>query len=245
MAEIKISGLSHSYRDQRVLDNITVTLKKGHFYAIMGSSGSGKTTFLNIVSGLLKPTTGSIWFDSQEIAGLNGRELTKFRVNNVSFVFQDYSLIEHLNVKENIQFTKKISRQKIEDRKYREILKAVGLDGKEKSLPSTLSGGQKQRVAIARSLLSDADVIFADEPTGALDLSTRGSILKLLKEAVTKYGKTVVMVTHDPEAAAVAEAVMFLHNKNVDEIMTSNINSKNIATKLIALEAQVLHKGEK
>lgn len=245
MAEIKISGLSHSYRDQRVLDNITVTLKKGHFYAIMGSSGSGKTTFLNIVSGLLKPTTGSIWFDNQEIAGLSGRDLTKFRVNNVSFVFQDYSLIEHLNVKENIQFTKKISRQKIDDKKYREILKAVGLNGKEKELPSTLSGGQKQRVAVARSLLSDASVIFADEPTGALDLSTRGSILKLLKDAVEKYGKTVVMVTHDPEAASVAEAVMFLHNRNVDEIMTSNINPKSVANKLISLEAQVLHKGEK
>lgn len=242
MPKIKITNLSHNYNSQIVLSDINTEFNSGSFYAIMGSSGSGKSTFLNIISGLLQPARGSVMYENIDITRMKGSELTKFRVNNVSFVFQDYSLIEHLNVKENIQFTKKISRQSIDKNKYQEILRAVGLEGKEASLPAELSGGEKQRVAVARSLLSDAQVIFADEPTGALDLATRGAILKLLKEAVTIFGKTVIMVTHDPEAAAVADQVMFLHNKNVDTIMTTNISSKTVATKLISLESQVIGK---
>lgn len=237
MAKITINNLSHNYGDQHVLANINTHFEEGAFYAIMGSSGSGKSTFLNIISGLLPPTAGGVTYDGTDITHMKGANLTKFRVNNVSFVFQDYSLIEHLNVKENIQFTKKISRQKIDTNKYNQILNAVGLSDKENSMPSALSGGEKQRVAVARSLLSDASVIFADEPTGALDLATRGSILNLLREAVTKFGKTVIMVTHDPEAAAVADKVMFLHKKNVDTVMTTGINAKNVATKLISLES--------
>lgn len=240
MAKITINNLSHNYGDQQVLANINTHFEEGAFYAIMGSSGSGKSTFLNIISGLLPPTTGGVTYDETDITHMKGASLTKFRVSNVSFVFQDYSLIEHLNAKENIQFTKRISRQKIDTNKYNKILNAVGLSDKENSMPSALSGGEKQRVAVARSLLSDASVIFADEPTGALDLATRGSILNLLREAVTKFGKTVIMVTHDPEAAAVADKVMFLHEKNVDTVMTTGINAKSVATKLISLESSAV-----
>lgn len=242
MGKINVRNLSHAYNGVPVLNKIDAEFEKGHFYAIMGSSGSGKTTFLNILSGLLTPTGGAISYEGTDITQLQGNKLTRFRVNNVSFVFQDYSLVEHLNVKENIEFTKRISRQKIDKKKYDSIVKAVGLNGKERELPSSLSGGQKQRVAVARALLSDADVIFADEPTGALDLATRGSILKLLRDAVDVYGKTVIMVTHDPEAAAVANTVMFLHQKNVDMVMTSGINSTNVANKLISLENLVIKK---
>ena len=242
MKNLNIKNLTHSYGEGSVLKDISMTLNEGMFYAIMGSSGSGKTTFLNIISGLLKPTQGQIDYDDVSLTQLNGKELTKFRVNNVSFVFQDYSLIEHLNAKENIQFTKKISKQPIDKQEYESIINAVGLNGKEKAMPSSLSGGQKQRVAVARALLSNASVIFADEPTGALDLATRGSILKLLKEAVTKYGKTVIMVTHDPEAAAVADKVMFLHQGTLDEVIDSDINAKTIANKLISLESKIVGK---
>lgn len=240
MKKVYIRNVSHSFKDLKVLRNIDLEFEPCKFYAIMGSSGSGKTTFLNIMSGLLKPTSGTVNYDGEVITDMKTSELTDFRVNNISFVFQDYSLIEHLNVKENIQFTKRISRQKIEKERYEEILNAVGLNGKENEMPANLSGGQKQRVAVARALLSDGSVIFADEPTGALDLSTRGSILKLLREAVTKYNKTVIMVTHDPEAAAVANEVMFLHEGKLDETIRSEITSKNIANKLISLESRII-----
>lgn len=192
------------------LDNVTLSLPRGTFTAVMGPSGSGKSTLLQCAAGLDAPDTGIVMVDGTEMTGGTEAELTKFRRTRIGFVFQQYNLLDTLTVAQNTILPLKLARRRVNRERVEEILTAVGLEGRLGARPDQLSGGQRQRVAIARALVTEPSVIFADEPTGALDTRSAREVLHLLQEAVRIHDRTVVMVTHDPVAASYAEAVLFL-----------------------------------
>ena len=192
------------------LDGITLSLGRGTFTAVMGPSGSGKSTLLQCAAGLDRPDSGIVRVDGTELTGGGEAELTRFRRGRVGFVFQQYNLLETLTVAQNTVLPLKLAGRKVDRRRAEEVLTSVGLGDRLGHRPDQLSGGQKQRVAIARALVTDPRVIFADEPTGALDTRSARDVLRLLQEAVRVHGRTVVMVTHDPVAASYADSVVFL-----------------------------------
>jgi putative ABC transport system ATP-binding protein len=192
------------------LDGITLSLGRGTFTAVMGPSGSGKSTLLQCAAGLDRPDSGIVRVDGTELTGGGEAELTRFRRGRVGFVFQQYNLLETLTVAQNTVLPLKLAGRKVDRRRAEQVLASVGLGDRLGHRPDQLSGGQKQRVAIARALVTDPRVIFADEPTGALDTRSARDVLRLLREAVRVYGRTVVMVTHDPVAASYADSVVFL-----------------------------------
>ncbi|MFD3841268.1 ABC transporter ATP-binding protein [Streptomyces sp. NPDC058642] len=192
------------------LDGVTLSLGRGTFTAVMGPSGSGKSTLLQCAAGLDRPDSGIVVVDGTELTGGGEAELTKFRRGRIGFVFQQYNLLETLTVAQNTVLPLKLAGQRVDRKRAREILTQVGLGDRLGHRPDQLSGGQRQRVAIARALVAEPRVIFADEPTGALDTRSARDVLRLLQEAVRMHGRTVVMVTHDPVAASYADSVMFL-----------------------------------
>jgi putative ABC transport system ATP-binding protein len=192
------------------LDGITLSLGRGTFTAVMGPSGSGKSTLLQCAAGLDRPDSGIVRVDGTELTGGGEAELTRFRRGRVGFLFQQYNLLETLTVAQNTVLPLKLAGRKVDRRRAEQVLASVGLGDRLGHRPDQLSGGQKQRVAIARALVTDPRVIFADEPTGALDTRSARDVLRLLREAVRVYGRTVVMVTHDPVAASYADSVVFL-----------------------------------
>lgn len=192
------------------LDRVSLSLPTGSFTAIMGPSGSGKSTLLQCAAGLDRPDSGVVIVDGEEMTGGSEAALTKFRRRRIGFIFQDYNLLPTLTVLENTTLPLKLSGRRIDRARAREVLTEVGLGDRFKHRPDELSGGQRQRVAIARALVTEPSVIFADEPTGALDTRSARDVLRLLQEAVRVHGRTVVMVTHDPVAASYADAVQFL-----------------------------------
>ncbi|GGL64293.1 ABC transporter ATP-binding protein [Streptomyces fumigatiscleroticus] len=192
------------------LDGVTLGLGRGTFTAVMGPSGSGKSTLLQCAAGLERPDSGVVRLDGTELTGGSEAELTRFRRGRVGFVFQQYNLLETLTVAQNTVLPLKLAGRRVDRRRAREILTAVGLGDRLGHRPAQLSGGQRQRVAIARALVTEPRVIFADEPTGALDTRSAREVLRLLREAVRVHGRTVVMVTHDPVAASWADSVLFL-----------------------------------
>ncbi|WP_028807605.1 ABC transporter ATP-binding protein [Streptomyces canus] len=192
------------------LDGVTLSLARGTFTAVMGPSGSGKSTLLQCAAGLDRPDSGIVRVDGTELTGGGEAALTRFRRGRVGFVFQQYNLLETLTVAQNTVLPLKLAGRKVDRRRVREVLTAVGLGDRLGHRPDQLSGGQRQRVAIARALVADPRVIFADEPTGALDTRSARDVLRLLQEAVRVHGRTVVMVTHDPVAASYADSVLFL-----------------------------------
>ncbi|WP_199578270.1 ABC transporter ATP-binding protein [Streptomyces sp. CRB46] len=192
------------------LDGVTLSLGRGTFTAVMGPSGSGKSTLLQCAAGLDRPDSGMVWVDGTELTGGGEAELTKFRRGRVGFVFQQYNLLETLTVAQNTVLPLKLAGRRVDRKRARQILTAVGLGDRLGHRPDQLSGGQRQRVAIARALVTEPRVIFADEPTGALDTRSARQVMLLLQEAVRVHGRTVVMVTHDPVAASYADSVVFL-----------------------------------
>ncbi len=192
------------------LDGVSLGLARGSFTAVMGPSGSGKSTLLRCAAGLERPDSGIVRVDGVEMTGGGEAELTRFRRGRIGFVFQQYNLLPTLTVAQNTILPLKLAGRRVDRARAREILTAVGLGDRLGSLPDQLSGGQQQRVAIARALVVEPRVIFADEPTGALDSRGARDVLRLLREAVRVHGRTVVMVTHDPLAASYADAVVFL-----------------------------------
>ncbi|MCP3756036.1 ABC transporter ATP-binding protein [Streptomyces sp. TBY4] len=197
------------------LRGIDLTLPRGSFTAVMGPSGSGKSTFLQCAAGLDLPTEGSVRLGGTEITGMNENELTELRRSRLGFVFQAFNLLPSLTVEQNVLLPMRLaggrSGTASQGRaRAADLLARVGLEGKGGRRPAELSGGQQQRVAIARALVTRPDVVFADEPTGALDTTTATEVLCLLRSAVDTLGATVVMVTHDPAAAAHADQVLFL-----------------------------------
>ncbi|TDW19515.1 ABC transporter ATP-binding protein [Kribbella kalugense] len=192
------------------LNGISINFAPGTFTAVMGPSGSGKSTFLHCAAGLDRPTSGSVFIDGQALAGLSERRLTELRRERIGFVFQSFNLLPALTVWQNVTLPQELDGRRVNRAAVRAVLDRVGLTDKRKNRPGELSGGQQQRVAIARALVARPAVIFADEPTGALDTQTAADVLELLREPVRTQGQTVVMVTHDPVAASYADQVVFL-----------------------------------
>jgi putative ABC transport system ATP-binding protein len=192
------------------LDGVDVALARGSFTAIMGPSGSGKSTFLHVAAGLDRPTSGSVTLGDTDLARLNERQLTILRRERIGFVFQAFNLLPSLTVTQNIGLPLRLDGRRVRRSEVRDVAARVGLDQRLRHRPSQLSGGQQQRVAIARALVTRPEVVFADEPTGALDTRTGRGVLALLREVVDVDGHTVVMVTHDPVAAAHADQVILL-----------------------------------
>jgi putative ABC transport system ATP-binding protein len=192
------------------LDGISISFARGTFTAVMGPSGSGKSTFLHCAAGLDRPTSGTVHIDDQPLADLNERRLTELRRERIGFVFQSFNLLPALTVWQNVCLPQELDGRRANRSAVREVLDRVGLGDRHKHRPGELSGGQQQRVAIARALVARPAVIFADEPTGALDTQTAADVLELLREPVRTHGQTVVMVTHDPVAASYADQVVFL-----------------------------------
>ena len=192
------------------LRGVSVDIARSRLTAVMGPSGSGKSTLMHILAGLDKPTSGTVEVAGTEITTLGDNDLTKLRREHIGFVFQFFNLLPMLNARENITLPLTIAGEKPEAGWVEKIVGDVGLSDRLGHRPSELSGGQQQRVAIARALVSKPTVLFADEPTGNLDSSTGGEILELLRRSVDDYGQTMVMVTHDARAAAMAHRVLFL-----------------------------------
>src|SRR3954471_10598880 len=197
------------------LDGVSVALPRGSFTAIMGPSGSGKSTFLNIAAGLDRPTSGTVVLGDTDLAGLSERKLTILRRKRIGFVFQAFNLMPSLTVAQNIGLPLRLDGHRPRRSDVREVAGRVGLQDRLRHRPSQLSGGQQQRVAIARALVTRPEVVFADEPTGALDRRTGRDVLTLLRELVDQDGHTVVMVTHDPAAATYADRVILLADGQV------------------------------
>jgi putative ABC transport system ATP-binding protein len=192
------------------LRGVTLDIVPGQFAAVMGPSGSGKSTLMHILAGLDKPTHGVVEIAGTDITNLSDSRLTLLRRHQVGFIFQFFNLLPMLTAEENILLPLRLAGESIDRAWADEIIDQVGLSDRRKHRPSELSGGQQQRVAIARALASRPAVLFADEPTGNLDSTTSGEILNLLRAMVTTHGQTMVMVTHDANAAAMADRVLFL-----------------------------------
>jgi putative ABC transport system ATP-binding protein len=202
----------HGHGDGSVvaLDGVSIGLARGSFTAIMGPSGSGKSTFLHVAAGLDRPTSGTVMLGDTDLAKLGERRLTILRRERIGFIFQAFNLMPSLTVTQNIGLPLRLDGHRARRSEVREVAARVGLDQRLGHRPSQLSGGQQQRVAIARALVTQPEVVFADEPTGALDTRTGRGVLALLREVVDRDGHTVVMVTHDPVAAAHADRVVLL-----------------------------------
>ncbi|NPC96683.1 ABC transporter ATP-binding protein [Nocardioides sp. zg-DK7169] len=217
------------------LRGVSLTLDTGSFTAVMGPSGSGKSTLLHCAAGLDVPTSGRVVVGERDISALSPDALTRFRRDHIGFVFQAYNLVPHLSVADNVQLPAMLAGREPDLHWQAELLEAVGLTGMEQRRPGELSGGQAQRVAIARALFARPTVVFADEPTGALDARTGAAVLTLLRDTARDLGQTVVMVTHDAQVAATAEQVLFLSDgRLVDHLLDPT--AQTVADRMLGLE---------
>jgi putative ABC transport system ATP-binding protein len=192
------------------LVDVSTDFERARFTAIMGPSGSGKSTLMHILAGLDKPTAGAVVLDGKEITALGDRELTQLRREKLGFVFQFFNLLPVLTAEENLVLPLSIAGRKPDETWVDRLVRTVGLEDRRTHRPAELSGGQQQRVAVARALVSKPSVVFADEPTGNLDSKASAEVLRLLRGAVDEFGQTVIMVTHDPAAAAHADRLITL-----------------------------------
>lgn len=197
------------------LNHVSLTVEEGEFVSIVGTSGSGKSTFLNLVGGLDKPTSGEVWVRGHDLGKLNDEQLTIFRRRNIGFVFQNFNLIPMLNVYENITFTLEADGLRPDKEFLDGIIHALGLEEKRYAMPDQLSGGQQQRVAIARALATKPALILADEPTGNLDSKTGLEVALLLQNSVRKFGQTLIMITHNEELAQLADCILHIEDGRI------------------------------
>ena len=218
-AVLKATGLKKYYGKGdtlvKALDGINLEIERGKFTAIIGTSGSGKSTLLNMPGGLDTPDEGSIRVGNTELAKLSSEEATVFRRRQIGFIFQNYNLVPVLSVWENIIFPVSLDGKKPDKKFIREIVKLLGLEKKLDSLPGQLSGGQQQRVAIARALASKPAIILADEPTGNLDSRTSDDVIGLLKMTGREFHQTIVMITHNPEIAEMADRIVQIEDGRI------------------------------
>jgi putative ABC transport system ATP-binding protein len=229
-------------RSVTALDGVSIGFPRGTFTAIMGPSGSGKSTLLQCAAGLDRPTDGRVMVAGVDIGQMNERERTKLRRDHIGFVFQAFNLVESLTAAQNVELPSRFAGRRVNREQVAGALAAVGLSDRASHRPSELSGGQQQRVALARALVTRPDVLFADEPTGALDTVTSREVLRMMRMLVDKESQTTLMVTHDPVAAAVADVVVFLKDGRVtDRISLSREsdtrNAASIAAHMARLEA--------
>ncbi|MFE1584294.1 ABC transporter ATP-binding protein [Streptomyces sp. NPDC058737] len=218
----------------RALDDVSLTVEHGTFLAVMGPSGSGKSTLMHCAAGLDSPTSGSVRIDGQEISGLNETRRTELRRERVGFVFQAYNLIPSLSVEDNITLPLRLAGRRPDRDWLRTLTERVGLADRLSHRPAELSGGQQQRAAVVRALAARPAVVFADEPTGALDLRSAHQVLGLLRALVDDLGQTVVMVTHDPAAAARAHRALVMADGRVVEGL-ERPTAPRLADRLVAL----------
>jgi putative ABC transport system ATP-binding protein len=217
IAASKIYGKGDT--EVRALDSIDVDFARAHYTAIMGPSGSGKSTLLHCIAGLDRLTSGRVFLGDLDISALSEKQLTEVRRDRIGFVFQAYNLIPTLNALENITLPASLAGRRRDEAWLNQVIDAVRLRERLTHRPAELSGGQQQRVAVARALAGRPEVIFADEPTGNLDSRSSAEILAFMRDVVDKFGQTIVMVTHDPTAAAYADRVVFLTDgRIVDEL---------------------------
>ena len=201
----------------RALDGVDVQVERGEFVSIIGTSGSGKSTLLNMLGGLDIPSSGSVKIGGREIGKMNDEQLTVFRRSNIGFVFQNYNLVPILNVYQNIVLPIELDGNKVDKSYVKEIIRLLHLEEKLDNLPNNLSGGQQQRVAIARALASKPAIILADEPTGNLDSRTSLEVMQLLKMTSTEFSQTLVMITHNPELAQIADRMIHIEDGKIVE----------------------------
>jgi putative ABC transport system ATP-binding protein len=213
------------------LRGVSLDVPRGELTAVMGPSGSGKSTLMHILAGLDTPTAGRVEIDGREITGMDDHELTLLRRQHIGFIFQFFNLLPMLTAEENMTLPLAIAGEKRDGQWVAELIDRVGLADRRTHRPSELSGGQQQRVAIGRALVSKPTVLFADEPTGNLDSSTSEEILALLRDSVSAYGQTTLMVTHDPDAAAIADRVLFL----ADGLIVRDLGKSSAADVLAAM----------
>jgi putative ABC transport system ATP-binding protein len=205
---VKVYGSGST--EVRALDDVTASFAKGRFTSIMGPSGSGKSTMMHCLAGLDRLTSGDVWLGDAELSRMNERELTTMRREQIGFVFQSFNLVPTLTARENIELPQLLAGRRSEKSWFDEVVTRFGLGDRLGHRPSQLSGGQQQRVAIARALVAKPQIILADEPTGNLDSRSGIEVLTILREVVDLLGQTVVMVTHDPNAASFSDRVIFL-----------------------------------
>src|SRR5919197_424899 len=218
-AVISATDVTRRYGDGETavdaLGGVSLDIARGRLTAIMGPSGSGKSTLMHILAGLDKPTAGRISLAGVEITELGDTELTQLRRDHIGFIFQFFNLLPMLTAEENVVLPLQLAGRKPDPEWLEELMVTTGLDARRRHRPSELSGGQQQRVAIARALVSRPTVMFADEPTGNLDSTMGAEILHLLRQSVTDYGQTTIMVTHDAHAAAIADRILFLADGHI------------------------------
>ncbi|NMO53534.1 ABC transporter ATP-binding protein [Actinoplanes sp. TBRC 11911] len=218
------------------LDRLDIAFPRGTFTAVMGPSGSGKSTLLHCAAGLDRPSAGEVMIDGTAIGGLSERILTELRRSRVGFVFQAFNLIAALTAAQNVALPLRLAGRSPAPGEVTAMLGEVGLAERAAHRPVELSGGQQQRVAIARALVTRPAVVFADEPTGALDATSGREVLRLLRQAVDRHGQTIVMVTHDPFAAAHADRVLFLGDGRIVDDLHSPSGAREIAVRTARLE---------
>ena len=212
--------LGKSKNKIKLIDDISFEINKGEFLSIVGPSGSGKSTLLNIISGLSTPTTGTVILGSQDLYKLSPTKLARLRREKIGFIFQQYNLLSALPVFENITLQLRLSHQKIDKDQIDQLLERINFEPKSAARIDSLSGGEKQKVAIARVLATDCDIIFADEPTGALDSVSREKVFSMLRE-LTQLGKTVIMVTHDIEMASRTDRAVIIRDGKIQNSLSN------------------------
>jgi len=217
------------------LDRVSLTFPRATFTAVMGPSGSGKSTLLQCAAGLDRSTSGSVTLGGTELTDLSETELTLLRRERIGFVFQAFNLLPSLTAEQNVALPLRLAGRRPSKARVREVLEQVGLGDRARHRPTELSGGQQQRVALARALITRPEVLFGDEPTGALDSRTSREVLDLLRAMVDREGRTVVMVTHDPVAASYADRAVFLVDGRVNGELTG-AGAEDIAARMTRLE---------
>ncbi len=223
----------------RALHEVSFEIDMGAFVAVMGPSGSGKTTLLNIISSIDKPTKGRVIIGGREISTLKEKELALFRRDMIGFVFQEFNLLDNMTIRDNIALPLTLNNKKTEEilRKVRELTVLFGIDDQLDKYPYQLSGGQKQRAAVCRALVNDPKILFADEPTGALDSKAASELLACFQNITNKYATTVVMVTHDASAASYCDRVLFLKDGMISSKLETNGNAKEFFKKILNMIA--------
>ncbi|MFJ1547854.1 ABC transporter ATP-binding protein [Streptomyces sp. NPDC088246] len=217
---VRLRSVRRTYGEVDALDGIDLTVRSGTFTAVMGPSGSGKSTLLHCAAGLDRPTSGTVEVGGVELTGLSERRLTLLRRDRIGFVFQAFNLVPSLTAAQNVALPLRLAGRRPSRTEVRASLARVGLADRAGHRPAEMSGGQQQRVALARALITRPAVLFGDEPTGALDTATSQEVMVMLRELVDREGQTIVMVTHDPMAAACADRVVFLVDGRVADDLT-------------------------